>query len=85
MTASFEGVAVRFIAFEESPIAFANDVCRPGRRQGQSGICIRHTTPQTGIMGSRLVDRWESGLATEVEGDVLDGSGLREIEHDVPG
>jgi len=47
VTAGFEGVAMRFLALEESPIVLVNEACRAGRRQGQPRGRVRCSTRQT--------------------------------------
>jgi len=42
----FECVAVRFLAFEESPIILANEMSRARREGWQAGGRVRDTTPQ---------------------------------------
>jgi len=46
VTAGFEGVTMRFLAFEDRPIVVVNDACRAGSRQGQPRGKIRPPTPQ---------------------------------------
>lgn len=88
MAAGFESVAVRFLAFEESPIVFANEVRRARRCQSQprspGALSDVQRHRQRVLGGSRIVARRESGLATKVECDVLDVSVLWEVERYVP-
>jgi hypothetical protein len=52
--------------------------------QGQPKGWVRYSTLQTRLSDLRIAGLGEPGFATEVEGDVLDGSGLWEVEQDVP-
>ena len=73
---------MRFLAFEESPIVPANEVRRARHRQGHPrGSYETLNATDRGLWDSRIVGRRQSGLAAEVEGNVLDVGVLWEVEH----
>jgi len=56
----FEGMAARFLAFEESPIVLANEVRRTRRSEGQPRGRMRYSTPQKECFGG-LTNRCSEG------------------------